>query len=491
MAGLTRRGILAGLGVALTSRAWAKAPVSSVWPQRRADLGMVSGLQSKTSAGALIAAAKLGGQVSFVLADAKTGAVLDAAGSDLPMPPASTAKAITSLYALEHLGPTHRFATRLLATGPVIDGQVRGDLILAGGGDPTLDTDDLGDMAKALSQSGVRRVAGRFCVWAGALPYVREIDPGQPCWLGYNPAICGLNLNFNRVNFVWKRAADGYEVGFDARAERFAPAVTMARISVEARDLPVFTFAQNGTVEDWTVASGALGKGGSRWLPVRRPDLYAGDVFRTLARAEGLELSEPVVVADIGNATTLIEHQSQPLPAILRDMMKYSNNMTAEVVGMAASQRLNIGDHAGSAARMTRWLAEQTGRGAARFVDHSGLGGASRISAADMIAALSQLGPKAGLGGLMKEVRFTPDKKKPAAQVPQRVVAKSGTLNFVSDLVGYMTTATGQEQVFAIYSGDVGRRDLVPDAQKEDPPGLGGWLRRARRLQLQLLQSWA
>ena len=71
------------------------------------------------------------------------------------------------------------------------------------------------------------------------------------------------------------------------------------------------------------------------------------------------------------------------------------------------------------------------------------------------------------------------------------MVAKSGTLNFVSGLVGYLTTADGAERVFAIYAADMARHDAVSPDQMENPPGLSGWIRRARRLQLELLQNWA
>ncbi|MCP6237338.1 D-alanyl-D-alanine carboxypeptidase, partial [Klebsiella pneumoniae] len=65
------------------------------------------------------------------------------------LPPASVAKALTALYALETLGEDHRFETRLLATAPVVAGRIDGDLILAGGGDPELSTDRLAELARA------------------------------------------------------------------------------------------------------------------------------------------------------------------------------------------------------------------------------------------------------------------------------------------------------------------------------------------------------
>jgi len=61
------------------------------------------------------------------------------------------------------------------------------------------------------------------------LPNLDEIDESQLDHLGYNPAISGLNLNFNRVHFEWKRAGGGYSIAMDARSELYKPAVTVAR----------------------------------------------------------------------------------------------------------------------------------------------------------------------------------------------------------------------------------------------------------------------
>src|SRR5680860_627520 len=109
-----------------------------------------------------------------------TGKVLEEGGGADGFPPASVTKAITALYALDALGPTYRFRTRLVATGPVQDSIIQGDLILAGGGDPLLDTDALATMASNLKAAGVRGITGDFRVYGGALPYERVIDAAQP-----------------------------------------------------------------------------------------------------------------------------------------------------------------------------------------------------------------------------------------------------------------------------------------------------------------------
>ena len=86
--------------------------------------------------------------LGVVLFDAATGKVLVQHGADRPFIPASTTKVTTSLAALEILGPDHRFATTLLATGDVVDGTLRGDLWLHGGGF-TVDVSN-GDGARAV-----------------------------------------------------------------------------------------------------------------------------------------------------------------------------------------------------------------------------------------------------------------------------------------------------------------------------------------------------
>lgn len=487
MARLTRRGVLAGLMAAGAVPAWAEAPLRSPVPPAR-PVWTAGGIVA--DAADIVAAAKLGGEVAYVVADAATGAVLEARQGDLALPPASTAKVITTLYALDRLGGGYRFTTRLIATGPVTGGTLEGDLILAGGGDPTLDTDDLGDMARALAEAGVSKVSGAFRVWAGALPYLSAIDPAQPVWLGYNPAVSGLNLNFNRVNFVWKRTAKGYDIGMDARAERFAPPVYSATVAVADRDLPIYSY-RGGKTEDWTVARPALGKGGSRWLPVRRPELYAGDVFQTLARAEGVPLLAPVIAEALPAGRELVRHQSDDLRTVLRDMMKFSTNMTAEAVGMMASERVGVTDHVASGRAMADWLALALGTGPVALVDHSGLAGTSRMTPGEMVRALVTLGPKAGLRGLLKEVPLLDAKGRRITGSPIRVDAKTGTLNFVSTLAGYASAPGGRELTFAIFTGDVARRDAVPDSEKERPPGASAWNKRSKLLQQQLIERWS
>lgn len=496
-----RRWVLGALLAGAAGPALARAPATSPRPRPRPGTPGAAAAAPATpprpaaaDPEALIAAARLGGPVAYAVADARTGALLEARTPDLALPPASVTKAITALYALEALGPAHRFTTRLLATGPVAGGLVQGDLVLAGGGDPVLTTDTLGDMAAALARSGVRGVAGRFLVHAGALPFVPRIDPAQPEHVGYNPAVSGLNLNYNRVHVEWRRAGGQWQVAVDARGERFRPAVTMAEVRIVQRQAPLFTFAAEDGRERWTVAAAALGEGGSRWLPVRRPDLYAGEVFRTLARAQGLALPAPVPAAGgEPRGSVLAEAPSDELAVLLRDMLRFSTNLTAEAVGLAATAARGAGPAAtlaASARAMADWGRARLGLTAAQFVDHSGLGDAARLSPADMVRALVRAGADGRLRPILRPFVLRDARGNELRDHPLRVAAKTGTLNFVSGLGGYIAAPSGRDLAFAIFAADPARRERLSPAERERPPGGPEWTARARRLHQQLIERW-
>jgi D-alanyl-D-alanine carboxypeptidase/D-alanyl-D-alanine-endopeptidase (penicillin-binding protein 4) len=485
---VTRRWVIAGLMAGGAAPVLADAPLTSPRPPGRPGAPGAPPVRKVMSGQAAVAAAQLGGPVGYLAVDARTGEVVDALDPDVPLPPASTAKVITTLYAWERLGPRFRFGTRLLATGPVTGGQIRGDLVLAGSGDPTLSTDTLAAMAADLRAAGVGSITGRFLVNEAALPSLPWIDGDQPDHVGYNPSISGLNLNFNRVHFEWRRAGQGWDVAMDARTDLYVPPVRMARITVVPRDLPVYTFAEKGGIDTWTVASAALGKGGTRWLPVRQPGVYAGDVFRTLARAQGIDLPEPEMVRSRPDGTVLVQAVSERLPAVLQDMLKFSTNLTAEVLGLIATGG-GVKTLAASAGQMSSWAAQRFGR-AGRFVDHSGLGSGSRVAPADMVAALvkAQDGP---LPGLLKPFALRDASGREQKGHPVKVAAKTGTLNFVSALTGYIDSPDGRRLAFTVFAADTARRDAVPLAEREEPAGSAAWAKRARNLQSRLIEGWA
>ena len=363
------------------------------------------------------------------------------------------------------------------------DGQIEGDLILQGGGDPVLDTDAMGGIVAELKAKGIHGVKGRFRIDPAALPSIPFIDPDQPDHVGYNPAISGLNLNFNRVHFEWKRGSNGYDVTMQARDEKYRPAVAIARMAIEDRSGPVYSYETRGGVDRWTVARKALGNEGSRWLPVKRPADYAAEVFMTLARSHGIQLDRGKDAP--GSAgTVLVERQSDQLGSLLKSMLRYSTNLTAETVGLAATQASGAapGSLIRSARSMNLWMNRELGTKSCGFVDHSGLGYGARVSPADMVHVLRNARTAGALPGLLKQIK---------TEVPgAKVHAKTGTLNFVSALAGYIDAPHCPPLAFAVFTADMPRRDAIPVEQRERPPGARSWASRSRKLQKSLIGRW-
>ena len=419
----------------------------------------------------LIARANLQGQVGFALAD-MSGRVIEADLQAAAAPPASTLKVITAIYALERLGPSRRFRTRIIRSADM--------LILAGGGDPLLDTDGLAQLARDLVASG-QTTPARFAVWGGALPAIAELAPEQDDHLAYNPSISGMILNFNRVHLDWRRAGHDWQMSLQARAARRSPRAYTVTATAAAQTA-LFTHRLEERLEHWTVSRAALGNGGSRWLPVRRPELYAGDVFQTLCRAEGLVLPAPDVIDHLPAGQEVAHLNSPPLRDILRGMLDHSTNLTAEVVGLHASGAANP---AQSGAAMQGWLDERgQGQGFA-LADHSGLSAASRVTPAGL-ARLMALAPP-DLAELLNRDPLSGDLPAGAAAQPY-LRAKTGTLNFVSNLAGYIEVPGGRRLAFALICTDPPRR--TASTGQELPAGVRGWTRQAKTLQHDITAAW-
>ena len=477
-----RRTFLTAMAATAALPACASPPPTSARPDLRPGDLLA---RSAPDADRLIAEAGLGGQVGFVVADARTGEPLETANPLRALPPASVMKVPTALYALDALGAGHRFTTRLVATGPITGGRLAGDLVLVGGGDPSLDTDGVFALARQAAAAGLRAVEGRLLVHPGPIAPIARIDRSQPEHVGYNPAVAGLNLNFNRVHFAWARSGGGYSTTMDARTDRFRPAVSSSVMRVADRSLPVYTYEDRGGIDAWTVARAQLGGSGSRWLPVRNPLIYAGDVLRTMLREAGV--TAPAARATGGavpRGTVIASESGAPLDRVASAMLRFSNNLTAEVLGLSGSAARGASTRTlgASADAMAAWIGAVSGARRPDFDDHSGLNGTSRVSAADMTRALTAPGAMGRLRPLLKELRVYEDKSLP-------VQAKTGTLNFVSGLAGYFD-AGGRPLAFSIFCADTARRAGLSVGERERPQGGQAWGRRARNLQFKLIERW-
>ena len=413
----------------------------------------------------------------------RTGEEVFARDADRGLMPASTMKVVTTAAALKNLGPSYRFTTDVYTDGVVdASGTLRGNLYVQGHGDPTLVVEKLWKLVYDLKLDGVKRVAGdivfddTFFDDPPVLPGwgKKEDIEGGP---SYYPNLSALSLNFNTVALV---IGPGGKVGEAGRVELETPAAdyvvienkvltgkegTWRRVEVERIVEPGHTrFVVTGSVPAET---------GTRKL------------YRTVehfAAAFG-DMMDQVGVAHDGkrrvgktpdNARLLHELRSPPLAAILMDMNKYSNNFMAEQVLRTLGAEHSEG--AGSTETGLEAIREYLdGLGVPRdsytLVNGSGLSRSIRMPPSVLTAVMldmahdervghefrSSLAIAGRDGTLWKRLRDEPD----------RMRGKTGTVDGVHCLTGYVEGGDGELYAFAFLGNDL-RGGSAPTKQLHD-----------------------
>ena len=130
-----------------------------------------------------------------------------------PMQPGSSMKLLTTIVALDHLGPNHRGFTELRSAAALVAGSLEGDLVIKGGADPELGVPQLWALLLDLRQAGVQHIAGDLLVDRSLFRPAR-IDQGLPPFdespeFGYNVIPDALMLAGNLLPLEIKATADG------------------------------------------------------------------------------------------------------------------------------------------------------------------------------------------------------------------------------------------------------------------------------------------
>jgi serine-type D-Ala-D-Ala carboxypeptidase/endopeptidase (penicillin-binding protein 4) len=157
-------------------------------------------------------------RVSFCMVDVNTGEVLLAHEAEKAVIPASLMKVATTITALETLGATQTFTTKLYYSGSIKNGVLEGDLILKGGGDPTLGSEFFGvtpeqvifNFANSVKNAGIISVKGRLLIDE---TYFENDVPATWSWedVGNYYAAPARSLNFvdNRMTLTFTTLAPG------------------------------------------------------------------------------------------------------------------------------------------------------------------------------------------------------------------------------------------------------------------------------------------
>jgi D-alanyl-D-alanine carboxypeptidase/D-alanyl-D-alanine-endopeptidase (penicillin-binding protein 4) len=387
-----------------------------------------------------------------------------------PYTPASTFKVLAAVSALQTFGPNYRFVTDIRSLDSPADGVVSGDLWLVGSGDPTLTSDDLRAAAGAAYHSGLRRVDGALVADASAFGGP-EVNPAwEPDDLQYDYAAgtSALSVDEGTVEFHLVPTTPGAPARIDVRPAGDAVHVLGSVITGYSTALSI----ERAPAQNQFSFSGhvAVGAEQSFLRPVAEMPLYAGRVVRAMLSARGVRVRDGVRVgvAPLGGHV-LWRHRSQPLSAIIHEMLFVSNNHFAEQLLRAVGAEGGVGtERSGGAVERMVFARDGVPQQGLRIVDGSGLAPTDRIapiSIATLLArtaaqpvgpALLSALPRVGMEGTVRYRQIT--------DALGRARAKSGHIENVNALVGYVQTRSHGRVAFAFMVNDPRADDGPVDA---------------------------
>ncbi len=433
------------------------------------------------------------GYCGVVVRDLQTGETLYWREAERMLIPASNMKLLVTAAALHLLGPEYRFRTRVWAQGRCLpDGTLEGNLILQGLGDATLEWRDLQALAQRVRAAGIQRVQGYLLYddsWLDAERYGFGWSSGDEPY-GYQAQMSALCAERNAVRLYARPApkvGDPALIRIEpASATDYVELVNLSRtVPQGTRDAALEatrTRARNQIRVSGRIAQGAeevmLGR-----FSVENPSHYAAHLFRKALQEAGVSVAKgtapnmiplppsgaeiparPTSAASTGEARTgaqavwlLAEHRSPPLQEVVALINKPSDNLLTEITLKVMGKEHRGEGTTQAGIQVVRAFLQQAGLelGAAHMVDGSGLSRINGVSPENLVRLLEFMHrsphaevfraslPVYGVDGTLRNrLRGTP--------VQGNGFAKTGSLNRVSSLSGYLRTRSGRYLAFAV-----------------------------------------
>lgn len=440
-------------------------------------------------------------QLGVKIVSLETGKTLFEHNAGKLLKPASNAKLYTGALALDRLGPQFRIRTSCYAAAkPDADGTLAGDLTIFGRGDFSMaarfNGGDFGKslepLVNALAATGIKRVTGDL---VGDESFFRG-PPYGSAWTWddlnyyYGAEVSALTHEDNVVDLVFKPAATlGQTVTFVTKpATQFLQFINRTTTITNGgrRNLELHRPLAQQTV----YVHGSLPLGDRDWtdaMTVPRPALWFVTQLRDALAKRGITVAGQLRTRDwlVAEATPVDYRkqvevaftESRPMSELVEKMMKPSQNLYAQLLLLqvgARTQRPGQTTEDAGLAEMQKFLAEAgVKRGAVLLEEGSGLSRGCLLMPEATVQLLRHMDkhpaaeafrtslPIAGVDGTLRS-RFA------GTAAARNVLAKTGSLRYVSSLSGHVTTAAKERLVFSFmlnaYTGTtVSGREVIDE----------------------------
>ncbi|MEZ5327857.1 MAG: D-alanyl-D-alanine carboxypeptidase/D-alanyl-D-alanine-endopeptidase [Verrucomicrobiales bacterium] len=348
-----------------------------------------------------------------------TGKVVFSFDGDRSFVPASALKTVTTATILEKLGPDFRYRTLLQGTAPFpspdkpsADGIYKGDLVIVGGGDPSLTTEDLIQWGADLAALGIQEIDGRVIADGKIFPELTAAKAWDWGDVGnyYGAPATGLNIDGNRYAATFQ---PGAKVGDPAKLIEVVPEVPAVEIfnrmltSEPNRAEGDAPYAYGGPYSYTITFRGAIPIDAKEEVlmgAVPDPVFTASTRLHKILSQRGIKISgKPTTVrmleqdnSPVPSAEKLLpglSHTSAPLIDLINHTHKVSDNLYAECFFRLLALEPEVGS--GQAAIESHWKKRGLTLQGLRMEDGSGLARADVIRATDLarINFLTRRGP--------------------------------------------------------------------------------------------------
>lgn len=337
--------------------------------------------------------------LSVFVQDMESGEVLLRWNEATPRNPASSIKLLTTLVALDVLGPAYSWKTDVYVLGDVQNGRLKGDLLLKGYGDPYLVTERVWQLLRRIRQLGIGEIEGDLRI-DDSYFYLPESDPaefdGQPL-RAYNVTPNAMLMNFKVVRYWFEPDVDSnsVRVWLDPSLENLGIDNRLALAAGSCRGYQRgITISANEAIDRMTF-SGKFPVGCKQYAMDRTAlshNEFVYGLFISLWRESGGVFKGGwlnTIAAD--DIEPVLSFSSLPLADIITYVNKHSNNVMAQQLLLTISAEVlgPPGTERGGREVVKDWLVEH-GLDVPQldFTNGAGLSRDTRISVRDMTALL-------------------------------------------------------------------------------------------------------
>lgn len=384
--------------------------------------------------------------------------------------PASNMKILTSIAGLINLGEYYEFKTDLYHTGIIDDETLFGDLYVVGGFDPDFTTDDLDSLVSVIQSLGIKEINGGIFAdistkdslfWGKGWMWDDDPDPTAPY-------LSALNINDNCIEVL----VEGTDVNSPAKVS-LIPQTNFVKVINNTKTVPSNSVDNFEITRDWVNGSNTIlvdgevrkvsvldSSANTQKLNLLYPEKYFLTLFKEHLENEGINVESDVDIKSVKENSVYLTSIKRNIDTVLANVNKESDNLNAEMLIYAIAHK-----DSGAPASADNGLAAIK-----RLIDTLGLN-SDNYSIADGSGASHYNLLSAGL--LLEALKFmyydrkdlfdlfynslaisgvdgTLERRMKKTSAEGYIYAKTGTLNGVSNLTGFVTSKGGHLIAFSI-----------------------------------------